>query len=380
MSANFFDAGYDLLVVASAYTTIDPADWAVIEDAVATRKVRGVVLYIDSVNATNRLLIPNLISASMGVTVGVGSAFGSGSHYFPLNTDADAQSYFSALPRMELNTGFSVYSGVPSHLALYGGVAGAATDGTVSLTDPTTSAAAVFVTHAESFSGAGACVFGIPDIGWGASPTGHNTGKLGEAFFSVFNDATGPCAAALASPPVLRIEKTTTANPAIAPVNGSVVPYAVAVSNTGTSTALNIVVTDPAPAGMTFGTWHCVVQTPGNPAAVCPTGLPTSGDLNAVISALPAGAELLFTVDATILDNTQNLTNTATLTLPAGATCDGGASPCLSQVMLPSAGSGSATGTVTPVPTLSHAMLVLLAGMMAYLGMRRTLSRESNLA
>ena len=99
MAANFFDAGYDLLVVASAYTTIDAADWMVIQDAVRTRKVRGVVLYIDSINSTNRALIPNLLNASMGVTTGVGTSFGSGNFHFPRNTTATVAPYFASLER-----------------------------------------------------------------------------------------------------------------------------------------------------------------------------------------------------------------------------------------------------------------------------------------
>ena len=336
LPANIFDAGYDLLVVASAYTTIDSGDWATIQAAVASRKVRGVVLYIDSVNASNRVLIPQLLNASMGSTVGVGNSFGSGNFYFPRNETATVASYFSGLNTLELNSSFEAYSGVPAKLALYTGTSVAA--GASAVTVPagtTTQATAVFIPHDDSYSGDGACVFGIPDIGWGRVGTRHNIGKLGNAFLAVFNDAGGPCSKPLASPPVLKITKTTSANTATAPANGATVPYAVEVSNTSSSAlALNIGVTDNAPAGMQLGQWSCTQVQPAAPVGLCPTSLP-AGNLNTSIPSLPAGALLRFTADATVQDNQQDLTNMAALALPAGATCDGGASPCAASVGFP---------------------------------------------
>lgn len=336
LPANFFDAGYDLLVLASAYTTIDSGDWNTIQAAVASRKVRGVVLYIDSVNTNNRVLIPQLLNASMGSSVGVGAAFGAGNAYFPRNDTATVASYFSGLNTLELNSGFQAYSNVPAKLALYTGTRVQATDPAVTVSPGTTTqAAAVFIPHDDSYSGNGACVFGIPDIGWGRHGTGHNIGKLGAAFLAVFNDANGPCAQPLASPPVLKITKTTLTSTTAAPANGATVPYTVEVSNTSpTALALNVDVTDNAPTGMSLGQWTCTQVLPATPTGLCPTALP-AGNLSTRIPSLPAGALLRFTVDATVVNNQQDLTNTATLTLPAGATCDGGASPCAASVTFP---------------------------------------------
>lgn len=111
MASSTFDPGYDLLVVASAYTTIDAADWAVIEDAVQTRKVRGAVFFIDTINGANTTAIEGLLSRVMGAPVTQGSQFPGGNFYFPLNTAARRTGNFTGLPTLELNSGFYAYNG-----------------------------------------------------------------------------------------------------------------------------------------------------------------------------------------------------------------------------------------------------------------------------
>ena len=364
MASSTFDPGYDLLVVASAYTTIDAADWAVIEDAVQTRKVRGAVFFIDTINGANTTAIEGLLSRVMGAPVTQGSQFPGGNFYFPLNTAAAAQSSFTGLPTLELNSGFYAYNGVPSRYALYTGVNGLATATPGNATDPT-SATGIFVPQSDSYAGAGACVFGVTDIGWGGSGTGHNIGKLGNAFLTELNKSApdGICATPLAAPPTLAIQKTTTANTAASPSNGVAVPYTVEVSNVSTTAlALNVGVSDPQPTGITLGQWACTQISPAAPANLCPTGLPT-GDLVTTIASLPAGAKLQFTTNGTVTDNTQSLTNVATLQLPPGAICDGGGTPCTSQVSfaLPKA-------TPAPVPSLGQWATLGLSILVALFG------------
>ncbi|MFD1712227.1 IPTL-CTERM sorting domain-containing protein [Ottowia flava] len=338
MSPSIFDPGYDVLVIASAYTTIDAADWPVIEDAVKTRKVRGAVFFVDTINNANTVAMEGVLGRAMGATVTRGSQSGSGRFYFPLNTNAAAAASFTVLPRLELHTGFYAYNGIPPQFNLYTGLSGPANGPTVALTLSPPEAApstAMFVPQSDSFGGTGACVFGVSDIGWGKEGSGHNIGKLGVAFLDAFNKSAadgGVCAAALAAPPEIAITKTTTANTAVFPANGTTVPYSVDVTNTSSGAlALNVGVSDPPPAGITLGQWTCTQVPPTPPTVQCPTGL-TAGALNTTIPSLPAGATLRFTSTGTVTDNSLALTNVATANLPPGATCAGGATPCASQV------------------------------------------------
>ena len=337
MSPSLFDPGYDLLVIASAYSTIDPADWPVIEAAIQTRKVRGAVLFIDTVNAANANQVKPLLDRALGLTgvnvLGNGTSAGSAVNAHALNTAADGAGDFSALSSLTLGHSYFPYTQVPAANALYlgYGAAGPVTSGT-------TSSVGVLVPSTTSHRGAGACLFGANDIGWaGMQPANSgngwaaNNGKVGVSFLKSFNNPSGPCRAAIATPPELDIAKTTTAASTALPFTGSTVPYTVTVSNTSAVLANNVMVTDSAPAGLSFGPWTCTVINAGAaPASVCPSPLP-SGNLSASLN-LSAGAQLQFTVDALVVDNQLPLTNVAALTLPAGATCAGNRTPCDASV------------------------------------------------
>jgi uncharacterized repeat protein (TIGR01451 family) len=158
-------------------------------------------------------------------------------------------------------------------------------------------------------------------------------GKLGNAFLHEFNDPAGVCSARLASPPVIAISKTTPVDTAVFPANGTTVPYTVEVSNVSAgAVALNVGVSDPQPAGITLGAWTCTQVAPATPTGLCPGGLPT-GALNTTIASLPAGAVLRFNTTGTVSDNSQSLTNIATVALPPGAMCAGDATPCDAKVL-----------------------------------------------
>lgn len=327
-----FAPGYDLVVVASAYSTIDASDWPLLEAAIASRRVRGAVLFIDTVNGTNANQVRPLLERSLNSpspALANGSAF-SGVNAHALNTAATGASDFTDLANVTLSFGYYPYTNVPYANALY------LASGAGPVSSGTTSAVGVLVPSATSFSGNGACLFGANDIGWAnpnipSSGWAANNGKVGTAFLKSFNNPSGPCAAAIANPPELDIAKSTSFSTSALPFNGSSVPYTVTVSNTSSVVANNLTLTDNAPAGLVFGQWSCMVINAGAaPASVCPAILP-SGDLAATFN-LSAGAELAFTVNATMLDNQQALTNTATLALPAGATCAGGRTPCDASV------------------------------------------------
>ena len=328
-----FAPGYDLVVVASAYTTIDAADWPQLQTAIANRTVRGAVLFIDTINSTNATQVRPLLSSALNSPVpalGNGSAF-PGINAHALNTAATGASDFAGiLNSFTMGAGYYPYTNVPYANALY------LASGAGPVASGVTAAVGVFVPSATSFNGNGACIFGANDIGWGNTDlpsTGWaaNNGKVGTAFLKSFNNPTGPCAAPIAIPPELDITKTTTFSTTALPFNGSTVPYTITVSNTSAALANNVTVTDNAPAGLSFGQWSCSVLNAGlSPATVCPSPLPT-GNLNASIN-LSANAQLQFTVNATVLNNQQELTNVATLGLPAGATCAGGRTPCNATV------------------------------------------------
>jgi len=327
-----FAPGYDLVVIASAYSTIDASDWPQLEAAIASRRTRGAVLFIDTINTTNANQVRPLLDRSLNSpspALGNGVPF-AGVNSHSLNTAATGAADFTALASLTLSFGYYPYTNVPYANALYlGSGAGPVNSGT-------TSAVGVLVPSTTSYSGNGACVFGTNDIGWANSSTPNggwsaNQGKVGNAFLKSFNNPSGPCAAAIANPPELEIAKRTSVSTDALPSNGSTVPYTITVSNTSSTLASNVGLTDLAPAALRFGEWSCTVINAGSaPASACPAALP-SGDLSATFN-LSAGAELAFTVNATVVDNQQALTNIATLSLPPGATCAGGRTPCDASV------------------------------------------------
>ena len=327
-----FAPGYDLVVVASAYSTIDASDWPLLEAAISSRSIRGAVLFIDTVNSINANQVRPLLQRSLNSPVPAldNGATLNGVNAHALNTAATGAGDFTGLASLSMSVGYYPYTNVPYANALYLAGSGPVSSGT-------TSAVGVLVPSATSFAGNGACIFGANDIGWAspvnpaASGWAANQGKVGNAFLKSFNNPSGPCAAAIANPPELDIAKRTSSSTDALPFNGSTVPYTVTVSNTSSVVANNVALTDPTPAGLSFGQWSCsVVNAGAAPASTCPAVLP-SGDLAATVN-LSAGAELAFTVNATVLDNQQVLTNTATLGLPAGATCAGGRTPCDASV------------------------------------------------
>ncbi len=345
MSPSIFDPGYDLLVVVSAYSQIDALDWPVIEQAIQTRKVRGAILFIDTVTASNANQVKPLLNRALGLTganvLGDGASAGNTINAHARNSAAAGASDFAALNAITLSYSYYPYTNVPAANALYLGYndAGPVSSGV-------TQAVGVLVPSSTSYGGTGACLFGANDIGWADMRPGNsgngwaaNNGKVGRSFLQSFNNQAGACAAAIAVPPVLDVAKATTALTTVLPANGSTVPYTVTVSNTSAVLANNVGLSDAAPAGLSFGTWTCAVLNPGAaPATACPSPLP-SGNLNTSLN-LSAGAQLQFSVNATVVDNQLPLTNTATLGLPVGATCAGGRSPCDASV------------TFSPVPAV----------------------------
>ena len=95
---------------------------------------------------------------------------------------------------------------------------------------------------------------------------------------------------------------------------GTVVHYAVVVSNAGPSTATNAVVNDTAPAGLTGVTWTCAAAA----GSSCGTASGSGNITNRTVT-LPSGGSATFTVNGTA-SATGSLVNTATVAAPTGTT------------------------------------------------------------
>jgi uncharacterized repeat protein (TIGR01451 family) len=95
---------------------------------------------------------------------------------------------------------------------------------------------------------------------------------------------------------------------------GSTLVYTVTVSNAGPADVSGATVTDILPASISAANWTCAATG----AATCPPS--GSGSINASVD-LPAGSQVIFTVNATVSATaTGDLTNTATITAPADVT------------------------------------------------------------
>ncbi|MCP5101251.1 MAG: hypothetical protein GY943_37375, partial [Chloroflexi bacterium] len=93
--------------------------------------------------------------------------------------------------------------------------------------------------------------------------------------------------------------------------NEAAITYTLIVSNTGSSTAPNAVISDAVPSGMVGGTWNwtCVA----NNGATCPNAA-SSGDINETSGSIPVNGQLVYNITATLAIPTATITNTATVT------------------------------------------------------------------
>jgi uncharacterized repeat protein (TIGR01451 family) len=143
---------------------------------------------------------------------------------------------------------------------------------------------------------------------------------------------TPPCTAELLLPtiPVIHVAKQAVSG-LVAP--GGTVEYTIDVGNSGTSAA-NVLVEDPIPAGLEGATWTCAaipLSRAPTGSFVCPNTSGT-GDIEETLPLLPSYTVSFggfrYTVDATVASDAPGyILNTATVTPPAGAQCDDGSGP-----------------------------------------------------
>ena len=82
--------------------------------------------------------------------------------------------------------------------------------------------------------------------------------------------------------------------------------------------------TDPAPTGLTIGSWTCAVTSPGTGGIVTTAcgAASGSGPLNTTAN-LKVGGVVTYTIAATVTAATGTVTNTATVTPPPGISNNG---------------------------------------------------------
>ncbi|MDR2128191.1 MAG: DUF11 domain-containing protein [Burkholderiaceae bacterium] len=118
----------------------------------------------------------------------------------------------------------------------------------------------------------------------------------------------------------LSVAKTTTQKAHVSPGQTGM-PFDILVANNSKIDLSGAILHDPLPAGLASGSWTC---SNNGTVATCPAA---SGSLpinNLTLSNLPAGSSLRFRIQATMAAalSHQFVTNTATLTPPAGAPAD----------------------------------------------------------
>ena len=356
---------YDIVLVATVYNPVDASNWNAIDAAIASRAANSFVMFVDGccqVPANMDRMRQRLVAAS-GLPLTLGAQQGSVAN-FPLNTNSSYQSFFAGtLP--QIRGAYTTYiAGVPTANALY------LPEGTVTMPAPggTTSAYGMFLPLAQSYAGAGACVFAVNDISpFVSSAQGNypaNQGKIGPAFLA----AVGPGGAC-----GLAASVTKTFSPATV-MSGQNATLTIQVANHTNPlvdvAALNVI--DQLPAPLLVNGAAVSTCTGGTLSAV--NG---SGTVSLTGATLPAaGCTITVPVlwPASALNQCLNTSTTITNTITPGALANGGQfSSGGGQVNTPAQATltctQSAVPAANPVPTLGEwarlllgALLVLVAG------------------
>lgn len=144
-------------------------------------------------------------------------------------------------------------------------------------------------------------------------------------------------------------------------VPGGTLTYTLLVGNASGVAAGSTTLADPLPAGVSAFSWTCAASG----GAVCPTA-GGSGAISEVVPNLPVGGLLTYTVTATVAANPPaSIANTATITPPAGATCDNGECTATATVgTAPVVRVEKSTGALAVVPnsTVTYTVTVTNTG------------------
>ncbi|WP_179779572.1 DUF11 domain-containing protein [Micromonospora jinlongensis] len=159
-----------------------------------------------------------------------------------------------------------------------------------------------------------------------------NTATLTPPPGAIDPDCTPNCSSTVVTPagPVVDLAVVKTANPSPY-VPGAPFTYTVTVTNGGPSDAVGANLTDPLPAPLSEFSWTCAAST----GSTCTAS--GTGNINDTITVL-AGGTVTYTISGTVPSGTTgDLSNTATLTPPAGASDPECTPSCSSTVVTPAA-------------------------------------------
>lgn len=169
--------------------------------------------------------------------------------------------------------------------------------------------------------------------------------------------ATGASAVVIPGGFLLSVSKT--ANQTNVFPGGTII-YTIIVSNPGTLPVANVTISDPLPPGVVTFTWTCAGSSCPNPSG--------SGPIMQTIPSFPAGAQVVYTVNATLSDDPpSSIVNIVTIDPPFGATCvpSNLPPPCRSDVPV----------TVVPfpnaIPVGGLSFGLLLGALLGLIGMAR---------
>ena len=146
--------------------------------------------------------------------------------------------------------------------------------------------------------------------------------------------------------PRLNVTKTADTNQ-VAP--GGTIHYVITVTNVGTVVATNVGISDPVPAGVATFTWTCTASG----GVSCPNAS-GSGAINELVPTLPVGAQLTYSVLATVTGTpVSQILNVVSVTPSANTVCvpSQTAPPCRASVPV---------AVFVPVPLNSRWMLLMI--------------------
>jgi uncharacterized repeat protein (TIGR01451 family) len=164
--------------------------------------------------------------------------------------------------------------------------------------------------------------------------------------------------------PVPRLSLTKTANSASVQAPGPIV-YTITVRNIGGVALANVGISDPIPTGISAFAWNCA-----GTGVACPATA-GSGAIAQTVPSLPVGAQLVYTVNATVAPNAPpSIRNTATVTPTTLVNCAPANTPAPCVADVPVATTQGPASIPVDGP-LARWGLLLLLGLSGLLALRR---------